>query len=308
MQLTGIIPINKPVGTRSTSCVEVVRRTLGRKNKLGHGGTLDSTASGLLILLSGKATRLSNLIMDMPKTYVVTIQFGVATSTEDATGDIVHEADFGHITDDLIDSTIPSFLGWRMQVPPVISAVHVNGRRAHELSRNGERVVLKGKPVFFRKIDRTSHITETGSVSFRIECRRGTYIRSFARDLGVKLGTVAHVTALCRTAIGCFSLEDAFEYSGEKAPVADELINSIVSPSDMACRMNSYAVTKKDEVNIINGIAVKPKGMKRFNYADFTTGINHFILFSDNVFSVSKLLKRNDGYVLKAQVNLLKEQ
>ena len=139
---SGILPVNKPVGLRSTDCVQKIRRALWRGAKIGHGGTLDSTASGMLIVLIGQATRLSNFIMSMPKTYETVVTFGTRTSTDDASGDVVESAPFGHITDEMIDSALCGFMGWRMQSPPAVSAVHIGGERAHRLRpvphRSGE--------------------------------------------------------------------------------------------------------------------------------------------------------------------------
>ena len=229
---SGILPVNKPVGLRSTDCVQKIRRALWRGAKIGHGGTLDSTASGVLIVLIGQATRLSNFIMSMPKTYETVVTFGTRTSTDDASGDVVESAPFGHITDEMIDSALCGFMGWRMQSPPAVSAVHIGGERAHVLARGGREVTPEPKPVCFSKIERLTNIDGEGRVAFRVYCRKGTYIRSFARDLGARLSSAAHVSALARTACGPFRIETAKgaeelfsmtaeELSREAAPVPE---------------------------------------------------------------------------------------
>ena len=231
---SGILPVNKPVGLRSTDCVQKIRRALWRGAKIGHGGTLDSTASGVLIVLIGQATRLSNFIMSMPKTYETVVTFGTRTSTDDASGEAVESAPFGHITDEMIDSALCGFMGWRMQSPPAVSAVHIGGERAHVLARGGREVTPEPKPVCFSKITRMSGIDGEGRVSFRVDCRKGTYIRSFARDLGARLGSAAHVSALARTACGPFRMEaakgaeelfamTAEEFAREATPVPERL-------------------------------------------------------------------------------------
>ena len=198
MPISGIVPVNKPEGLRSTDCVQKLRHIFGRKTKIGHGGTLDSTASGLLLVLVGQATRLSNFVMDLPKRYEAEIEFGSATTTDDASGEVTERASWEHIDDAIIDGALCSFMGWRMQSPPAVSAVHIDGERAHTLARSGRAVVPDPKPVCFLNITRLSTIDEKGLVRFRIDCRKGTYIRSFARDLGVRLGTFAHVKSLKR--------------------------------------------------------------------------------------------------------------
>lgn len=304
MQISGILPVNKPLGIRSTACVDIVRKTLGRKIKVGHGGTLDSTASGMLVLLIGQATRLSNLIMDMPKVYEVKVKFGTSTSTDDATGDIVEEKEWSHITEKSLDDAIPSFLGWRLQTPPVVSAVHVNGERAHALFRSGSEVVLTPKPVFFMKVERTSPLNVDGTVSFRIHCRRGTYIRSFARDLGALLGTAAHVEALCRINVGRFSIGDSCLFDEENVS-AEELKKNMLPISAIAENMNSYALDPEQSVKIINGLTLLPQTLKRTSYSDHTTGNDNMILVSEDVISLSSLKKKGASYLVSPQVNII---
>ena len=304
MQISGILPINKPLGIRSTACVDIVRKTLGRKIKVGHGGTLDSTASGMLVLLIGQATRLSNLIMDMPKVYEVKVKFGTSTSTDDATGDIVEEKEWSHITEKELDDAIPSFLGWRLQTPPVVSAVHVNGERAHALFRSGNEVVLTPKPVFFMKVERISPLNEDGTVSFRIHCRRGTYIRSFARDLGALLGTAAHVEALCRISVGSFYIDDSYQFNDENVSVED-LKESLLPLKVIAENMNSYELDSEQSVKVINGLTLLPQYLKRSSYSDHTTGNDNVVLVSDDVISLSALKKKGNSYLVSPQVNII---
>lgn len=204
MSLSGILPVNKPEGLRSTTCVQKIRSILGRRVKTGHGGTLDSTASGLLLVLVGQCTRLSGFVMDLPKCYETEVAFGASTDTDDGSGQITARAPWEHITNSSIDSALCGFMGWRMQSPPAVSAVHVAGVRSHELARKGMSVVPQPKPVCFLDIARISSIDGSGCVKFRVLCRKGTYIRSFARDLGIRLGSLAHVNTLARISSGPF--------------------------------------------------------------------------------------------------------
>ena len=188
MEKPGILLLHKPLGVRSTSCVSLVKRLGGGKLKVGHAGTLDSTAEGLLAILLGKATRLSRYIMHFPKKYAVTVQFGVVTSTDDASGEIL-ERHFLPSPDDLearVDRILPSFLGIRMQRPPAISAVHVEGKRAHALARSGENPQIEAKPVSFYSLRRISGADAEGRISFEVLCSKGTYVRSFCPGYGRK--------------------------------------------------------------------------------------------------------------------------
>ncbi|MDR1508303.1 MAG: tRNA pseudouridine(55) synthase TruB, partial [Synergistaceae bacterium] len=160
--LQGLLPIDKPVGLRSSHCVEQVKRLTGKGVKVGHGGTLDSSASGVLVLLLGAATRASGYVMLMPKTYRAVIRLGAETTTCDYTGRITAIGDCRKVKESDIDEVIPSFIGWRMQTPPEISAVHVNGRRAHEISRAGGNPEISPRPVFVESIRRAGAVSDDG--------------------------------------------------------------------------------------------------------------------------------------------------
>ncbi|MDR2780453.1 MAG: tRNA pseudouridine(55) synthase TruB, partial [Synergistaceae bacterium] len=201
----GLLPIDKPLGLRSSQCVELVKKLTGGGAKVGHGGTLDSSASGMLVLLLGGATRASGYVMLMPKTYSAVVRLGAETTTCDYTGHITRLKDFRGVKESDIDEIVPSFIGWRMQTPPEISAVHVNGRRAHKISRAGGKPEIPPRPVFVESIRRDGAISGDGCVRLLIRCGKGTYVRSIARDIGRRLGCLAHVAALRRLSVGPFS-------------------------------------------------------------------------------------------------------
>ena len=206
---SGFLLINKPKGISSAACVALLKEKVGRKTKVGHAGTLDVPAFGLLILLVGKMTRASSYVMELPKKYITTIKLGEQTDTDDASGRVIGTAEWRHIKESDIDSTLLSFLGHRLQVPPNVSAVSVKGSRAYELVRANKKVLLQPKAVFIQSIKRISPITEEGKFIMEVVCSKGTYIRSLARDLGSKLASLAHVAFLERTEIGSFKLQDA---------------------------------------------------------------------------------------------------
>lgn len=209
---TGFLAVDKPVGVRSAAVVAAAKRTLGKGAKVGHAGTLDSTASGLIVLLLGGATRLSSIVMSMIKHYVAVVRLGSETTTCDADGDLLESRELGAASDDLIDTTLASYLGWREQRPPQISAIHIGGRRSHELYRGGEEPDLRPRPVFIESIARASHLTDSGEFKLDVVCGKGTYVRSLARDIGRDLGCLAHLASLRRTSVGCFSLDDAVPF------------------------------------------------------------------------------------------------
>ena len=306
MQLTGLLPLNKPYGMRSTQCVELARRILGRKIKVGHGGTLDSTASGLLVLLVGGATRLSSFVMEMPKCYETTVQLGCETTTDDASGEpIGTAADWHGVTAQCLDSALVGFMGWRMQAPPKISAVHVNGERAHRLARDGMEVELAEKPVYFADIKRISGISEDGMVTFNVHCRKGTYIRSFARDLGRKLSCGAHVHILKRLSIGPFKLENCKRADDLFNMKREDLVREILPVSSLCVSSPCYLPDLSQSKRLSNGLSLQLKDLRRMNFGRHAMAFEHVLLSSDELFSICGYSLAGGSLELVPAVNII---
>ena len=210
--IPGLLLVAKPTGPTSHDVVGRARRVLGTR-RVGHAGTLDPLASGLLILGVERATKLLGHLALKDKSYLATIRLGVATSTEDAQGDVVAVTDTSALTEAMIGAAMAALTGDLMQVPSSVSAIKVDGRRAYELVRAGETVELAARPVTVTAFEmlemrRTEAVVE---LDVRVDCSTGTYVRALARDLGNALGVGAHLTALCRTRIGPFDLSDAVD-------------------------------------------------------------------------------------------------
>ena len=306
--MTGLLLLNKPLDMRSTQCVELVRNKLGRKTKVGHGGTLDSTASGLLIILIGAATRLSNFVMDMPKCYETTACLGVETSTDDASGEVTGRHEWRQIKEKDIDLALVSFMGWRMQAPPAVSAVHIEGRRAHELAREGHAVKTEKKPVFFGSVVRTGDISEDGRVSFRISCRKGPYIRSFARDLGRILGCGAHVCELRRVSCGPFSVDDASDAAELQMKTKEELTEKIFSIESLCPAAATYICGEEEADRLINGLSVPLRKLKRENFARWSTTAGDVVVRSEKIFSICGFNEDRRPYYLFPTVNIISDR
>ncbi len=302
--LTGLLLLNKPLGMRSTMSVEIVRRIIGRKNKVGHGGTLDSTASGLLVLLVGAATRLSDLVMDMPKCYEATVCLGTETSTDDASGEVLFAGDAVGIGEAEIDTLLPSFFGWRMQAPPAISAVHVDGRRAHELARDGVDLRLKERPVYFESVARTGAISGEGTVTFRIRCGKGTYVRSFARDLGRVLGCGAHLSSLRRLLCGPFCLENSLDGGVLKEMSADDIAEKLLPIESVSTATHFYTASDEDSQRLSNGLDIRISGLARQNFAMRASAPGNITVKSKNLFSVCRFKEPETSGDLIPTVNL----
>lgn len=175
--------------------------------KIGHAGTLDPLATGLLIVCTGKMTKQIESFQAMPKEYTGTLMLGATTPCFDLEKEVDATYPTAHITNDMVAEAAKSFVGPQMQTPPIFSAVMVNGTRAYDIARAGEVVELKARPITIYKFEITA--CDLPQVHFRIACSKGTYIRSIARDFGLALGSGAHLTALCRTTIGDYSLGQA---------------------------------------------------------------------------------------------------
>lgn len=209
-----VLLFNKPLYWTSFDLVSkvrnILRSSLGlRKIKVGHAGTLDPLASGLMILCTGKATKKIDEFRDMDKEYVATFHAGATTPSFD----LETETDFNfptdHITETLVREKLDSFIGEQKQLPPIYSAKLISGKRAYEFARKGIHKDLEPVPVFFREIVLLSY--NLPDIKVRLLCSKGTYIRSFARDLGTALNSGCYLSALERTAIGDFRVADAYE-------------------------------------------------------------------------------------------------
>ena len=211
-----ILSFDKPLHWTSFDLVAKVRRTLCRalgvkKLKVGHSGTLDPLATGVVVVCTGKKTKLIDQLQYDTKEYVATLQLGATTPSFDMEHEVDMHYPTSHITRDLIDQTIPTFLGEQWQVPPVYSAVSVNGKRAYTFARKGESVELKPKLLVIDEIEVLSFDEVNLQLTIRVVCSKGTYIRALARDIGERLQSGAYLTALRRTRVGDRHVEDCYQ-------------------------------------------------------------------------------------------------
>ncbi|MCK4549276.1 MAG: tRNA pseudouridine(55) synthase TruB [Candidatus Krumholzibacteria bacterium] len=201
-----VIPVNKSLGLSTYDVIRRFRKVV-RVRKVGHSGTLDPLATGLVLLLTGDATKLSSYLMDLPKTYIADIELGSSTDTNDAEGKVVETGDWSGVTVDAIRSILPSFLGRREQVPPMFSALKHKGVPLYTMARRGEYVERKPREVETYGLT----LLECELPVFRVEivCSKGMYVRVLAEEIGTKLGVPAHLKNLVRTRIGQFDVGSA---------------------------------------------------------------------------------------------------
>ena len=208
-----ILAFDKPLRWTSFDVVAKVRwnlcRKLGKKKlKVGHTGTLDPLATGVVIICTGKKTKLIESLQYDVKEYIATLQLGATTPSFDLEKEVDATYPTEHITRELIEQTIPTFLGEQWQVPPIFSAVQINGKRAYEFARKGEEVELKPKLLKIDEIEVLAFDPDTMQLTIRVVCSKGTYIRALARDIGERLRSGAHLIALRRTRVGNTRVED----------------------------------------------------------------------------------------------------
>jgi len=200
MNLNGWIILDKPVGISSNNAMIKVRRALGVK-KTGHAGTLDPLASGILPIAVGEATKVIPYAMDHLKTYIFTVGWGEERSTDDLEGEVVHQSPVLPTLEGIM-RILPQFQGDITQTPPLYSAIKIQGKRSCDYARAGENIILSPRNVYVKNLQLLSFLPH--ATSFQVVCSKGTYVRSLARDMGRKLGTYGHITALRRTAVGPF--------------------------------------------------------------------------------------------------------
>ena len=214
--LTGqVLAFDKPYGMTSFGLVAKVRWLLtrrmdGRKIKVGHAGTLDPLATGTMVICTGKATKRIEELQSGVKEYIATLRLGATTPSFDLEHPVDATYPTAHITEAAIREALQAFKGEIMQIPPAFSACKVNGKRAYDLARKGEEVELKAKPLHIDEIELTACNLAEAEIEIRVVCSKGTYIRALARDIGTALGSGAHLTALRRTRVGAYRVEDGF--------------------------------------------------------------------------------------------------
>ncbi len=234
----GAFLIDKPVGASSFYMVRKVRNALGMK-KVGHAGTLDPFATGLLVICAGRpATKLISMIQDGEKEYLATLRLGIETTTLDPEGDITAESPIGCLRESIIEETLQKFRGEQQQVPPIYSALKHKGKPLYHYARKGIAIT---KPPRTIQIETLERVETRGDVSddspylhIRVVCSKGTYIRTLGADIGRELGCGAYLTALRRVRSGCFHVDDSVDGSKlEDADARERLLEKVLSVSDL---------------------------------------------------------------------------
>jgi tRNA pseudouridine55 synthase len=254
----GVLVCDKPAGMTSHDVVARVRRLAGQR-RVGHGGTLDPPATGVLVLALGRATRLLPFLPTEPKRYLATVAFGAGTDTLDAAGAVTATADASGVDEAGLRAAMAGFLGPQLQVPPMVSAIKVGGERLYAKARRGEQVERAPRPIVVHELELLGFTPgERPAATIEVACSGGTYVRSLAADLGRALGTLAHLASLRRTAVGRFTERDARTLDDLAGP--GELASAVLDPAAAMDPAAVRAVTPDEAAALATGRTLDPTG------------------------------------------------
>lgn len=273
--MQGILVVNKRQGITSHDCIYILRDLLGIK-KIGHSGTLDPMATGVLPMTIGKATRVSSFIQDSEKEYIATIEFGIETDTEDITGNIINRSDKIPTKEEILE-ILPKFTGVIEQTPPMYSAVRLGGRKLYKIAREGKVVDRPKRKVKIYGLE----LLGINPYKVKINCSSGTYVRTLISDIGKSVGTFATMTSLVRTKVGPFTVEKAITIDDLENMTKEEIEEKFY-PTEFALRnMPRYNVPKSFFERLINGVKFFDNRMEDGKYSvycrDEFIGIGEFI-------------------------------
>ena len=267
--LNGIINVYKEVGFTSRDAVSKLTGIL-RQRKIGHTGTLDPAAEGVLPMCIGKATKLCELLTDHRKQYIAEIKFGIATDTEDVTGEIIEETSLSNdwyeekLTEDNLSKVISRFVGKQLQTPPMYSAKRVGGKRLYELAREGKVIERKPCEITIYSIEIKNIDVSRREATIVVDCSKGTYIRTLCKDIGNELGCKAAMKSLIRTKTGDFLLENSYKLDEIEKLVKENRVSEIIIPIEDVFKnlqrvdVSGYAGILLENGGIIKAAAVKP--------------------------------------------------
>ena len=255
--MDGFLVLNKPLGRTSSDCVVFVRKRLPRGTAIGHGGTLDPMASGVLPVCVGAATRLFDYIIDKQKTYVAELQLGVVTDTQDATGAVVERRSV-NVTEADVRAALPRFIGEIWQRPPMYSAIKRGGKRLYELARRGESVEVAPRACRVDDVRLTASLGD-GRYRLEVDCGKGVYIRTLCHDIGAYLGCGGHMATLERTRAGVFTLENALTLEEVDALGAEGLEARLLPMDAAISHLPAVRVEARHRAAVRNGMPLRPE-------------------------------------------------
>ncbi len=257
--MDGIIIINKEKNYTSNDVVNIVKKIT--KSKVGHTGTLDPNATGVLPLLIGNATKISKYLINHNKEYEVVLQLGTRTETADVEGKVIEEKEVTAemLNKDNIEEKLQQFIGKQEQIPPIYSAIKVNGKKLYEYARKGQEVELKPRQIEIYSIQLVSINEKEKQILFKVKCSKGTYIRSLCEDISKKLGTVGYMKELNRLQVGEFYITDAVTISEMKEKIESGNLENLITIEEIFKDKSQIKLTQKQLEQYINGVKIDTK-------------------------------------------------
>ena len=280
MKFEGVINVNKPADWTSQDVCAKLRGRLHIK-RIGHTGTLDPMATGVLPICIGNATKIIEYYDKDRKSYHATMQLGITTDTLDITGEILDKKSFAGIDAEDVRSAFDAYKGNISQIPPKYSAIRINGQRAYDLAREGQEVHIKAREITIFSNEITKIDLESGTIEFNVTCSKGTYIRTMIDDIGRSLGCGATMTALVRTANGIFNIDNAVDLA-ELIEMSDDEIQSLIQPADETVNgLGKVIVNDEKYVYVTHGNEILSKDYNIIQGTDFD---NSYRIYCRNEF------------------------
>lgn len=257
--MDGIVNVNKPLGITSHDVVYRLRKILNTK-KIGHTGTLDPEASGVLPMCIGKGTKLAEYLTASDKQYLAKLQLGAFTDTQDATGEVLETFDV-NVTEDQIRHAVKGFIGEIQQIPPMFSAIKIGGKKLYELAREGKTVEREARKITIHNIEIKNIDLHNNTVDMLVDCSKGTYIRTLCNDIGAALDCGGHMSALCRTKSGRFQLDKAFTLEEIEEMTSKEDFSFLVPVGEALWEYDRIVLAERNSKRVRNGIKIHVEGL-----------------------------------------------
>lgn len=286
--INGVVVVNKPQNWTSHDCVAVVRRVIGVK-RVGHTGTLDPMATGVLPVCVGTAARINEYLDYDTKTYDCVMKLGIITDTLDIWGEVLEERPVPDMDEAVIAETIMGFTGEISQIPPKYSALKVAGKKLYEYARAGQEVEIKPRKINIKHISVNNIDLENKEISFTVECSKGTYIRSLCADIGEKLGCGACMSGLVRTKTGVFTLDDTVDIEAVKKMSREELVSKLFPTDYPLVQFGRVELSANRAKDFVNGKKIPKRDLTIVRESSRDDFYN--VYFNDIFLGVAKLVK-----------------
>lgn len=255
--MNGIVLINKEKNYTSHDVVSIVKKIT--KSKVGHTGTLDPNATGVLPLLLGDATKISKYLINHDKKYEVVLELGKKTSTADVEGEVIEEKEVSQTIwkSEYIENILTEFIGEQEQIPPIYSAIKINGKKLYDYAREGKTVTIEPRKIKIYKIELMGFNKEAKQIQFKVNCSKGTYIRSLCEDIAKKLGTVGYMKELNRTQVGEFYIKNSVTIAELEEKIKKNDLSNIISIEEIFENVNKIDLEQKFLNKYLNGVGIE---------------------------------------------------